>query len=242
MAWSAIILGAGLAWPIGLWLGRVVGARYVVAWFFAWLGAGGTFLAVICVMEADRLNFEQLLRELRGGPLPGSAWIGVLVALGVSFLLTFLDIIATVRKRELAGTSGEQRPLQFTIRTLLVVMIVVSIVGSAFQVTWAPFLRCKRGYQRVSVTVESLAGRCPSGIAQQQWDNYVGWTQNAVGNCLTSPSYIRDEPRLHRFADELEKKLQGDVDVSTIDWIWDEIEQISTHGESYSEKFRPTRR
>jgi hypothetical protein len=46
--------------------------------------------------------------------------------------------------------------------------------------------------------------------------------------------------RLHNLADELEQRLEGHVDMSTIDWIWDEIEAVSVYGKNYSEDYRPT--
>ena len=51
----------------------------------------------------------------------------------------------------------------------------------------------------------------------------------------------RDRAELQRFADELEHRIHGPVDLKTIDWIWDEIERISKYGKKYSDDWRPGR-
>ena len=38
---------------------------------------------------------------------------------------------------------------------------------------------------------------------------------------------------------KLDEKLKNKIDMSTIDWIWDEISIISTIGQLYSDKYRP---
>ena len=52
---------------------------------------------------------------------------------------------------------------------------------------------------------------------------------------------MRDRAALERFADELEHRIQGPVDLKTIDWIWDEFERISKYGTHYSDEWRPGR-
>jgi hypothetical protein len=54
------------------------------------------------------------------------------------------------------------------------------------------------------------------------------------------PSSINDDQRYFDFADELDRRLQGKVEMSTIDWIWDNFEEIGKNGRRYSEQYRPT--
>jgi hypothetical protein len=77
-------------------------------------------------------------------------------------------------------------------------------------------------------------------MSRGEWQFVVGWTINLHGNC---GPFIRPEQwgAAEAFADEFERRLQGPVDLSTIDWIWDEYCLFSKYGQAYSDKYRPTR-
>jgi len=61
----------------------------------------------------------------------------------------------------------------------------------------------------------------------------------AVGVILSTPRLPQSEA-YHRFADELEERLKGDVDMATIDWMWEEYVEIAVNGQRYSDDYRPT--
>ena len=76
----------------------------------------------------------------------------------------------------------------------------------------------------------------------RKWYNAIGWTHNALGNCLAVPEFSKGaEPKTEfsQFADELERRVDGDVGPQTFDWIWDEVVRLSNYGKSYSDRFRP---
>ena len=53
--------------------------------------------------------------------------------------------------------------------------------------------------------------------------------------------YHRGVEAASRFLSQLKEEVEGDVGIDTIDWMWDEIEQLSVHGGDYSEVRRPKR-
>jgi len=137
-------------------------------------------------------------------------------------------------------TDAPSLPRRRLLRSALVVVVVGGIAFVDYRVSLAPFLRWRRTNARICSVVDGLAQRRPKNVTRKQWVWVVGNTHNALCNCLYLPGCIIDEERYYRFADELEEKNRGEITLSTIDWIWDEIEQMSRNGRSYSERYRPT--
>ena len=63
-------------------------------------------------------------------------------------------------------------------------------------------------------------------------------TSIGAGNFLSYPSV--DYQQMDIFGVELQRRIQQGVELSIIDWIWDEFEKISETARRYSE-WRPTR-
>lgn len=94
--------------------------------------------------------------------------------------------------------------------------------------------------REVKSELGTLAKKRPADITREQWQQIVAWTLNAHGNTLVATSRIPQDER-ERFVAELRRRLQGPVDLGTIDWIWDEFVRLALGwGPSYSEKWRPT--
>jgi hypothetical protein len=91
------------------------------------------------------------------------------------------------------------------------------------------------------VELESLARKRPEGVTREQWHHVVAWTLNGHGNIL---EFKQDIPQAERdlFVSELRERLAGPaVDLSTIDWIWDQYERLwPGYGPVYSGRYRPT--
>ncbi len=94
--------------------------------------------------------------------------------------------------------------------------------------------------ERVLAGIRSLPAKRPADVPQGQWEFMVVWTMNLDANCGYSPHWVSREQRW-RFLREFEERLQGPVDAATIDWIWDEYARNSRGGQSYSDRYRPTR-
>jgi hypothetical protein len=94
--------------------------------------------------------------------------------------------------------------------------------------------------REVKSELGTLAKKRPAGITREQWQQIVAWTLNAHANTLVATSRIPPDER-ERFVAELRRRLQGPVDLGTIDWIWDEFVRLAPGwGPSYSEQWRPT--
>jgi len=84
-----------------------------------------------------------------------------------------------------------------------------------------------------------LASKRPSEIPRAQWEYVVGWTLELHANCASDFTQISLEDK-EKFARELEIRLNGEIDLATIDWIWDEYSRFARTGQTYSDKYRPT--
>ncbi len=222
---------------IGSWLGRRIGARHVIAWFGALIGFSIAIISLEILYSQHKFIFQIMrYRSFALCMLYGSFW-----ALIIEVSITFLELI--VRKIK-AGKSpvliDQSSQWLFTRRNLIITMVSVGIVLSAFYFSWEPVFRFRHTYDKIYTAVDNLVDRRPKGVTIKQWENAISWTLNDIGNCLCQPDYIKDMKRLYNFADQLDEKLKNEVDMSTIDWIWDEIAIISTGGQQYSEKYRPT--
>ncbi len=102
------------------------------------------------------------------------------------------------------------------------------------------YISHKRSFERVDTAVKALADRKPPAVTHREWMFIVGWTYNAIHNCCATRYYIDNLEHFHAFSYEIGDRCREDIDLHTIDWIWDELEQFSRYGKSYSESWRPT--
>ena len=129
---------------------------------------------------------------------------------------------------------------QYSLGHLFIFVTIVVLLFAFWASLIRPILEHDRRYKRFGVCIDKLAQKRPAHLTVTQWDSMIGWTSNLQGNCLSARSFLKDEPRFGRFVDELEKKVEGDVGIETIDWIWDEVVEISGPGQRYSDNWRPT--
>jgi hypothetical protein len=92
----------------------------------------------------------------------------------------------------------------------------------------------------VRADIYQLASKRPDDVPRGQWEFLIGWTVNLHANCGADYTQVNEGER-EAFAEELEKKLKGHVDMSTIDWMWDTYETLTKSGKLYSDKHRPTK-
>jgi hypothetical protein len=97
-------------------------------------------------------------------------------------------------------------------------------------------------FNEIRQCLGTMRHKRPKGLSQEKWAFSVGQTQNALGNCCGARAYITDYEHFRRFVTELKRRVDGDVDLQTIDWIWDEFVAFSSPGAGYSERYRPTSR
>lgn len=122
--------------------------------------------------------------------------------------------------------------------TIFLVALVALSVGTIFW--WSiPNKRLSSWNQSIVQRLEKLKSLPPENVTLEKWKFVVSRTQTAFPNVFYSTDYILDHDRFRTFQRELHLKLNGDVDISTIDWIWDEFQKNSRHGDTYSAGCRP---
>ena len=126
---------------------------------------------------------------------------------------------------------------QFSLRELFVMFIVVA-VPLGFYCKWA-----RRNNEindltdRIYTTLDSLEAKCPASMTEGQWESAITWTETLVGNSIPCQPDV-DLRDLRRFQTELQEKAEGNVDLRTIDWIWDQVARLTQTGKKYQD-FRP---
>ncbi|MGA2061743.1 MAG: hypothetical protein ABSG67_14755 [Thermoguttaceae bacterium] len=237
LIWCILAITALIFRFIGSWLGRRIGARHVIAWFGALIGFSIALILLNILYEQHEFLFQIIRYRLFAGcMLYGSFW-----ALIIEVVVTLLELIVReIKASKSPDLSNQPSQRLLTNRDLIITLIFISIVLCAFYFSWEPVIRFRHTYDKIGTAVENLANRRPKGVTVKQWETAISWTHNDIGNCLCQPDYIKDMKRFYNFADQLDEKIKDEVDLSTIDWIWDEISVISTIGQLYSDKYRPT--
>ena len=86
--------------------------------------------------------------------------------------------------------------------------------------------------------VQLKRDRRPENLDSKVWEEAVGWAITAHANVCFSESHVPID-ELRRFRADLEKRLDGEVDLATVDWIWQRLAETGPHGRQYREKFEP---
>lgn len=67
----------------------------------------------------------------------------------------------------------------------------------------------------------------------------IDWTELAIDGCFTDPVMIADKAAFSKFQSELELRMQKNWTGCDIEWIWTQLENASSAGESFSQQARP---
>lgn len=97
-----------------------------------------------------------------------------------------------------------------------------------------------RWYGRVRENINALTHKRPPEVNKGQWEFAVGWTINLHANCGSIWSAVEPGWR-DGFTVELERRMAGPITLTDIEWIWDEYARHTTYGQTYSDKWRPTK-
>jgi hypothetical protein len=90
----------------------------------------------------------------------------------------------------------------------------------------------------VDSELRTLGKKRPPGISRQQWEYVLGWTLNDFRGYLAEAKYISQADR-NSFLAELRTRLNGPVDLGTIDWLYAELDRLKAYsGRLFSR--RPT--
>lgn len=136
---------------------------------------------------------------------------------------------------ESTSVRPEESRHQFSLRPFLVVVTVLCVLLSCYVWFRKAVVEPRERAGQIKTIIDSLAAKCPSSITSDQWEIAMWWTHNLTGN-----SSLKEEAKLddlRRFQNELEEKSRGDVDMTTIFWIWDQHAKLTPAGERY-QRFR----
>ncbi len=123
---------------------------------------------------------------------------------------------------------------------LLRYVVCVVVIGSSicFYFFWIrPVQQMFFWHREVEYRLLTLAEKCPNGLKATRWAFCIHWTWNLHCNC--GAHYFSATER-EQFLTELDERLAREVDLGTIDWIWDQYCRYSTCGQHYSQNYRAT--
>ena len=129
----------------------------------------------------------------------------------------------------------KRRWYQFSLRGLLGAFVVIALIFGACRWLDQKFGEPGRRDSAILKTIDSLAYKRPPELTRGQWSVAVGWTHNLHCNSL-----LFTQGKLHdirQFQAELEERVEGDVSMETIHWIWDQYAELTECGQSY-QRFR----
>lgn len=132
---------------------------------------------------------------------------------------------------------NDERPaVQFSFRGLALALVILGVCFAAIGWFYRGFVRPSQHTRAIERHIHSLAMRRPADMSPLQWESAVAWTLNLHANSLMR--FQADANAIGRLEQDLARRLDDDVDMETIHWIWDQYAAVCRGGESY-QRFRP---
>jgi len=126
--------------------------------------------------------------------------------------------------------------------TILAGFSAVVVIGLA--ISLVQFIVSQRQYyglvRETRSKIESLHTRQPPGVRPDQWERAVGWTSNVICQIYFSPNH-GDLDSLRYLCESLDQEIAGQVDLTTLQWVWEQCEKAEGHGQVYAIRFRDVR-
>lgn len=120
---------------------------------------------------------------------------------------------------------------------IFVLLLIVAIVAAASG--FYRYLDSRiANYSRIETLIAQLAMTRPRDVTDPQWSGCIYWTWQLHTN-YGGDNYF-DHAASCTFADEFEQRLDGQVSLQAVDWIWDQYIQHTKGAQRYSDKYRPT--
>ncbi|HVV99144.1 MAG TPA: hypothetical protein VHB77_02320 [Planctomycetaceae bacterium] len=89
--------------------------------------------------------------------------------------------------------------------------------------------------QRINDKIAALEDRKPHDVSEKMWEECVAWASIAHCNICFSEGHASYEA-MCRFEQQLDAKLEEDVNLATIEWIGDRLAETGPHGRTYMTK------
>ena len=120
-------------------------------------------------------------------------------------------------------------------------LVIVALAALLLSFLIAPVGRQMewRGLAReMDTSIRYLKPTQPNSIASGTWDCAHGWVITAYCNICFSPEHTTTA-EMYRLREDLEKKLNGKIDLGTLRWTWIRLGETGPHGKQYIERFEP---
>lgn len=129
-------------------------------------------------------------------------------------------------------------PRQVIARVFILLVLLTTMIA-IYNFLIHPVLQHKSWSKRMSKNIIVLAHNRPPNLARGEWEYLIGWTHQLHSNCAAYYTSL-DQRLADQFLSDLEEKLQNEISLLIIDWIWDQYALFTKTGFDYSEKYRPT--
>lgn len=121
--------------------------------------------------------------------------------------------------------------MRFSLRKLFAATLVFSLLFAMALAAKRSIIGRSRVSRRIEAQLESMASAKPADFNAKQWQVMVDWTRNLHGNSLLAFQTSLSE--ITAFESRLNERLDGTVDASTIEWIWDKYDRVFDGGHQY---------
>lgn len=139
---------------------------------------------------------------------------------------------------DVSGDAASDR--QFGPRAVLIAVAVLLVLAFGLWPVAEQMYLAQRFFgqvRHVRETIDAFEDRCPSEISSDQWEQAVEWTSNVICQDFFDPNW-EELKGLEQLSLGLEKRNGGNVDLRTLQWIWDQCEDACGGPESYGIRFR----
>ena len=122
------------------------------------------------------------------------------------------------------------------------VTVVCVLLGLTTPVIWsiARVSENNRLWQGACSKINSLSTRRPPNIPPDQWQRAVDWTANVVTQIYSV--HTSDDPEeIRRLRNSFDQKFAGQVDLTTLQWVWEQCEDEEDDRHIYAIRFRDVR-
>jgi hypothetical protein len=126
---------------------------------------------------------------------------------------------------------------RFVIGNLIGLVCVVGIWFALDRTLFEHMRRCQVS-DAIRLRIGHLVLATPAGLDDGEWAAAVRWTDNLHGNSMLQFHATLSD--LKQLEADIASRQKSDVDMETIEWIWDRYAELTPSGQRYNERFRST--
>jgi hypothetical protein len=128
---------------------------------------------------------------------------------------------------------------QFSLTRLLLIVAVAAVLLRMIIVPFSRQTEWVRLARQMDTTIRLLQPTQPDSIPPGVWNCAHDWVVTAYGNICFSPEHT-DTAEMYRLRDDLNARVNGQIDLTTLKWIWVRLSETGPHGKRYVNRFGPS--